>query len=353
MSTNYVINSFVFIDGFDLYNTNVSATQDLGGITANWNCNYISEDSLPAGRYGGQCLRITPGGGIENTYRNFTPLTTLTVGCDLRCPSGFGSSAHSFYELFDAQGYPHIGLNVNADGSLSVMNAGRSGTAIGSTAAGVMSSNAWSYVELAVTISNTAGVVQLWVDGVQLLNLTNVDTQYNNGNVLVQQIALSEHNVVNDYDNMYVFAGITHYGPQQITAHLPISDDASSGWTPDSGSNLYSRVNDVPANADTTTMTSVNTAAGDQATFGFSTISDTPPSVTAVQLVSIAKKTDSGGRAVGHVIKDSSGNTAVGPDAALATGYTRQQTIFTTAPDGSAWSKDKVNTLKAGVKVTA
>ena len=332
----------IFLEGFDTYNTSVTATNDNSGILANWSSTYIYDKQIVSGRYGGQAFRLPSNGGVENVDRSLkTTISSFSVGFDYRLPTTFGSCR--IMNMTDKQGYNSY-LSIGSTGELTV-NCGN--TIVAQSVGGVIQSNNWYFIEWSVKIHATQGQVSIFVDGFPVAQVSNINTVVSN-RTSVTTISLSEGGRINDYDNLYVSDEIVNYGPCQISTFKPNADDAGN-FVPSSGTTSYNMVNESPADGDTSYITGQN--VGDQQTFGIADLATNPPQIIAVQVSSTAKKTDSGTRAVGHVIKTDS-NTVVGPNIALSTGYSSLQTTFNTSPSGSAWTKDDVNNLNIGVKVT-
>ena len=92
---------------------------------------------------------------------------------------------------------------------------------------------------------------------------------------------------------------------------------------------------------------------GDQDIYALQDLPGTPVIIAAVQLRLIARKSDTGFRALSTVFV-SGATTDTGASTALATTYAEFSKVYGTDPNTSAaWTAAAVNALQAGVKVSA
>jgi hypothetical protein len=75
-----------------------------------------------------------------------------------------------------------------------------------------------------------------------------------------------------------------------------------------------------------------------------------PVTIHAVGLITAARKEDSGTRTIRNLL-NLDGLDAATPGYNLTTDYTWNRTLALTAPDGSPWTKAKVNNLKMGYEL--
>lgn len=337
--------TYIVLESFDQYNTSITASDGSGIQQGGWSCGFPSDSSIITGRYGGQALRKPQAGGREDWLRQFSPgLSTFSHGFDLRVGS-LGIAVISIREDGSAD---HLWVNVLGSGAIEVRR-GNGGTVLGTSAVGIVAANTWFFFEIEGLIADSGGWVKCYVDGIEVINVSGVDTRNGGTSGIFNVIDIVESGT-KDFDNMYVKDVVGSIGPAKLVSAAVTSDDANVGFVQLSGATLYEMVDEAKTDLDTTYISA--SAVNDQATFGLADISETG-TIYAVKVQLNLKKTDAvAGRAVKTVIKDDA-NTAVGADnIILSTAYKFGSNIFGTDPSGAAWNLAAVNGLRAGVKVT-
>lgn len=353
------------IDGFDTYNGTGTNT----GLQAKWTPVSIvtaspNNASMTTGRFSGQAARIawTGGGGersggysrlLPSTYSSFTlgtafRISTLTNVATTALPGIMHFREGTTY---------HLIITLTSDGKLNVYRASSAsaGTLLGSTAAGTIIANTWHYIEAEVVINDSTGRVTLYVDGVQVLNLTSQDTR-NGGTGVVDTINISG-NTGNpslstpsiDFDDLYFRDSATRLGERRVETLYPNSDVAQ-GFARSAGSTNYTLENEAQVDGDTTYVQ--GSTVGDVDTYGMDNLSSNPTTIDAVQISAYARKTDAASRSIALQVK-SGATTSDGSNYALAASYSKFERILETDPNtGSAWTRTNVDALQGGPKVT-
>lgn len=337
--------TYIVLESFDQYSTTMTASNGSGITSGGWT-GYPNDSSMITGRYGGQALRKPAAGGREDWYRPFSPgLSTFSHGFDCRLPSGLGIALISIREDGSAD---HLWVNILASGAIEVRR-GNGGTILGTSAVATVATNAWFYFEIEGLIADSGGWFKVYVDGIEVINVSGVDTRNGGTSGIFNVIDIIESGT-KDIDNIYVKDVVGSIGPAKIVPAAVTSDDANVGFVQLSGATLYEMVDEAKTDLDTTYISA--SAVNDQVTFGLADLSETG-AIYAVKVQFSLKKTDAvAGRAVKAVIKDDA-NTAVGADnIVLSTTYKFASNIFGTDPSGAAWNLAAVNGLRAGVKVT-
>lgn len=135
--------------------------------------------------------------------------------------------------LHDAGNNFLCGLKVLANGSLSFINA--AGAELGNTGALSVNANNWRHIQLRVKVSATVGVVEVWVDNVQEMNLTAQNTGTTNIGQL--QFICRRTGFFNYFDDLVVADASgarnnTLMGDLRVATTYPIADTVQAGWTP-------------------------------------------------------------------------------------------------------------------------
>lgn len=231
------------------------------------------------------------------------------------------------------------------------------GSTLGTT---VISAGTWYYVEVKVTIDNSAGAYEFRVNNTVEASASGVDTN-NGGSNSANVIALRAGGSTSTsrerrFDDYYICdgSGSAPYndflGDCRVEAIFPSGDGATSGMTGSDGNSVNNSllVDETNENADTDYVES--SSSGTKDTYAMTNVTPTSGSVYAVMPIPIAKKTNAGDRSVKSVARLSS--TEVDSAATtLSTDYAACPDIRTTKPGGGVWTITDVNAAEFGVKV--
>lgn len=338
--------NILLIDGFDLYNGTGANT----GVQTKWSLSTTSQAAMVAGRFDGQAFGwVGSLSGDKWLNRPFSAASaSISLGFAYNVAVSDGRLAKTMHLL--SSGTYMIGLTCD---SLGVLTAGRftafgSFTALGSSAAGVIKQNTWHYVEVEAVISDTVGVFNVYVDGVSVLALTNVDTR-NGTPTTVNQIQFSSTSYSPaSFDDVYVTDTAIRLGERRIQTLRPGADTATKSFIPSTGVSNYALVDD--AVADSADYVS-GSAVGDLDLYEIADIGGTPSIIDAVQLTAFAHKTDAASRNIA-LVGDIAGAQIQSSDFALASGDAKFDYLAQIKPGGGAWDLAAVNALRIGPKVT-
>jgi len=188
------------------------------------------------------------------------PTNTVGIASRVYIPSlpALDNQRPAIHQFRDISNNPRLVVLVATTGALQVYRDCDAttgvGTLIGQTAAPVITANSWRHVETKVVWGTTTGEVEIRVEGVTKLHLTNVNTGAGN----YAQVAIG---------NSYSLTGVllTSYAKDIVfwdTAgsenndflgsvgvyFQPPNADVSSGWSRSSGSTDYGLVDEAPPN---------------------------------------------------------------------------------------------------------
>lgn len=348
----------VLMESFDLY-PDVTSTDV--GLRSRWTYDgsTTTNRALSAGRVGGQALQ--QGNNTGNRCSHYLDigqnLAGFAVGFafkyDALAAAGLTSGAsQNMIALMDAAAI-HLSLHLHSNGTLQVQRG--ASTALGSSAAGLVVSDTWCYIEMVGTIHDTAGTIDVYHDNSLVISLTGQDTR-NAANAYINRLRLccpdgTGANGISHHDDVYVASGATRIGPRRITLMDPAADTADKDFTASAGSDNFDMLNESTVDGDATYVQS--STVGDLDLYDLSDLPVTPTSVTAVQLVAVAKKTDAGARTM-NVVAKSGATQSDGPAMTLTTSYASHRRILNTDPDTSApWTNSAIAALQAGLKVAS
>lgn len=228
----------------------------------------------------------------------------------------------------------------------------------GTASTWTISTGVYMHIESAVTIGNSTGAVAVRLNGIEVLNVTGIDTQQT-GNAYCTQFECLTRNTNNNEvwmddltlmdDTGTAFNGFI--GDKRIIEQLPTGDGSVVTMTPSTGTDLYACVDDSTPNGDTDYISS--STPGDRALFTFPALPVVTGDVLGMNVVFVGRKDDAGTRTVRGSVR-SGGTDANGTTVSLPTSYARLSGQFLTDPDtGSPWTIASVNAAETGVEVVA
>jgi hypothetical protein len=343
--------SLLFVDGFDHY-----ATAD---ITKKYTANveWASSHTIDAtaGRRGGGAMKTS----YEVTsYRYLSKVIpdsgTVIFG------AAFGSCVASatflaFYETADC----HVSFRVNAIMGIEAYR-GLAGTLLGSSAGGVIQTGVgFNYAAVKAKIHDTTGTVDVEVNGVSVLSLTGLDTRNGGAGVVndVHYLGMGNGSSTTYVDDLYICndsgsaPNNDFLGDVRVDTIYPTSDGNYSQFTPSTGVNHYALVDETSPN---TTDYNDGASVGDRDSYGLGNLSAlSSQTVYGVQVNAAILKDDAGAKSVATFVRSSSTDSD-GASAVLGTSQVYVSQVFEQDPNAAAaWTESTVNSMEAGVKVTA
>ena len=294
---------------------------------------------------GGKCLRVSNSGYSFN-ISNFTANTTKIVGFHVKGLgthgyNAFGINRHLLrFTIGTGSNYIRVfntaenGIEVYRDATLLCSSTNNIGTGL-------------THCEMKLVSHSTAGEVHIKVNGESVISETNLNTHNDN----ITDIYFGSCNTSNVYyDNIFI---ADDWQGELISYLRKPESDASVQFTPNSGSDNYSRVNQSAPDGDTTYVSS-NTL-GHTDIYG---VEDMPTGVTvkAVAVGVVARKDDAGDRALELIAKKGT-DEVVSDEIFLGTDYPAveggaQRIVFNKAPNNTDWSVAKFNDTDFGFKVS-
>jgi len=366
--------ALLFMDSFDHY-----ATVDL---VEKWSSIYTAGGSVSpvitagAGRRASAGLRQAAGNSDCRAFGKVVP----AVGNTCVCGFSFTQSAGSFTQLqvntsFDPNtsktssggtslalirqaSANQLVLRPNTNGTLSVY---RGTTLLGAPSALALAAGVTYYIELVAVIDPTVGTVDVLVNGVSWIALTNQNTRATASStwdevVLGKLVSTATPNTW-DFDDVYLLDGSGPapwngpLGDVRVDARFPTAEGASSAWTPSTGSDNALTVDEAAPNDDTDHNTTATVGATD--TF---VMQDAPlPGATiyGVQHCLALKKMDAGVCTVAPVIRHG-GVDYPGANFSPSTSYAYGLQIVQTNPGtGAAWIEADFNAAEFGYRKTS
>jgi len=213
-------------------------------------------------------------------------------------------------------------------------------------------------IELKVTFHNTTGAVELRINGVTEINLTNQNTRVSSNN-FANQVRIGKSNstqAARPFFKQFILmdtAGSVmndFIGPVDVTSLRPNADGEYDDWTANTGTR-FAAVNQAVTDDDTTFVSS--STPGDQVTFQLGNL---PSGVTDVFAVfpQMQIRREQGTTRICKFLMRSGIDDELGTkELAIGPTYAFRQEAITTSPfTTNAWDVAEVNGLELGVEIT-
>lgn len=310
------------------------------------------------------------GGGAYKSRANAYPALlqlhpgsdVIYVGVAVNFPAGLGNNA--FIQLKEKYGIgQHLNIHLTTAGAVGVK---RGTTALAVTADGVVTDGVWYYVEVYAKISDTAGEVQVRLDGTPIIDLDGspvVDTRDGNEGIIDCVYLATPATLADAYfDDLYICddAGSRNngfLGDIRVDCYAPTADGTHSGMTgtgSPSGAN-YTLVDDGSGHdSDSTYVAGTADSPLPLETYDVGGMDHDPADIFGVQVTAIAKRSDVGARQL-RLMCRSGGTDYEGEQRhALMQAYTGESEMWEADPAGpspEAWTQTAFNTTEFGVKV--
>lgn len=285
---------------------------------------------------------------------------TFIVGLALNLDEAAYSATCDFLRFSsDSGATAHVTLNLNASGQIEARRGTVTGTVLGTSAAGSLVPLAGvGYVPIIakVTLHDTTGAVEVWVNGVQVLNLTNVDTKNAGTKAVLDSFSLECGG-----PDLYLADVWLMNGAGSVNNGIPSVKDfrveylaPSGNGTTSQGTGSDGNSTDNYALVDETTPDTADyvgiTTDGNKDTYAMGNLASTAGSVLGTQAVALAAKSDAGAKSVALVSRSSGGTEADSADKSLLTTYAYKLAIRETDPTGASYTIGEVNAEEFGFK---
>jgi hypothetical protein len=318
----------------------------------------LSNSALGTGRFGNGLVAGTAAGRAE---LGFTATAgPIIVGFAFK-PAGAGGFVQ-FHATVSSAGL-HVGLTRGASGEIIAYRTSTSNV-LGTSAVNVLPAAAWSYVEAKITIHDTTGTVVVRVNGVEVLNLSGLDTK--DGSATTTALVVLGGGVgggaagvtANAWDDVYLAdttGSVNNNFLGELTVeHLRPAVDDTAQWLGSDGNSTdnWALVDEAGAYNGADYVASSTIGQRDLYTPAASARATTSP-VYGVVVAAVAQKTDAGTRTAKLCVKEGSGGTVrQSADLGLPTSFGELRAVFERKGDGSQFTIADVNALRMGMEVS-
>ena len=357
--------ALVYMDGFDTYkiNSDIDMAYFSGPAGDGGVINSVTVGTT-SGRFGGGALYF--GNYYSQISKTFeTGFTEMWMGNAFSVVSSLSDVNYMLYSFISILGFEgQITYNpVNGLWSAWLGNAQSANETTGAIVQAnyTMTNNSWHWIETYYKMGHNTGGVQLWVDGVQVLNVSNVTTNATVSTSFYIILFGSEQGNASAlsgyFDDIYIIdptigdVNITRLGDCRIETLLPTSDAGPNDGTPSTAGPHYAMVDESQYNSNT--YVQLSGASGQEEVYGTNSLSSVPEYIFGIRVVNVCKKTD-GGTIYGNAVIRSGSATAYGDPVNILSNYFIQTGIFEVDPNiGNAWVYETANAADVGFTITS
>lgn len=291
--------ALLWFDGFDSYNNLNSYIATRGGTETGGAMNKTIGRFNNMGYYSGW--------DVGSSILLPSEPTEIWTGKAIRMNGEFGTTTvFAFYYETPVWIYAVPEVRIQLDGTTGKFSAQRGNTVLlGSSAERAFSQFGWHWVEAHFKLGTTDGIVELYVDGVKVLDIggttPTVNTKYTLAATGVRAINSTSGSNNTIIDDLYILDTTgsapwnTRLGDCKIVS-LKVNSDATpnNGTTSNGSAQHYTTVDDMPIGYDTADYVRLQNTTGQKEKFGISSFTDTASTIFGVSVVSVCKKSDAG-----------------------------------------------------------
>ncbi len=341
------------IEGFESYGANGTTGSELdAAIAAKYadsNTDFGSPDCLLNDGWGSGLGFQMQYEAIQNynyILATFDEQDTWLVGFALKRPPGGLYGGNELVSILTAAGSSIIKLVLTEEGRV------RLNTNVSSYyATRTLRADTWYYIEFKVYIHNSAGTIDLNINGVSDRSETSQDTLYSTDSTLSQVRIHLNHTADMIIDDIYVADGTagvnTFLGPCKVESIRPDADDTVA-WDMSTGGDRYALVNTQDVNEVTYVEGDTNTESD---LYTYDNLSIITGDVFGVQLNTGGKLTEAGTRQLNDRLLSNVTNSNGATVLADTTGEMVYRVIEQDPDTAANWVVAGVNAIKAGVVV--
>jgi hypothetical protein len=306
------------------------------------------------GRFGGKTLDLDWSGDYYSVTFSDNH-ETIIVGAALKSDNAGAPGGGEFLRLRDGATI-HLKFVMAADGEIAGYRG--DGALLGTTTGMGLTYGVWRYFEVKAKINNSTGSVVIKSGGVEVLNLSDVDTQ-NGGNAYCNVVYFQGDTANKVFAEHLYFcstAGSTcndFLGDVRVDLLTPNAAGSHTDFTPSAGSN-FQNVDDAGVNDGDTTYNQ-GTDVGDKDSYGLSDM-PSPPANTVIfgtRTLAVMRKTDVGARGA-KILTIAGATEHASAEIALSDSYGLCGDLLELNPaDSDSYEDADINALEAGVEVAS
>jgi hypothetical protein len=324
----------IWADGFEHYGTGSTGIANMlkglwsavGGTGTNGPVNGVA-------RTGSHYAAINTNGAASR--RAFGSRLQVGIAFGIRFPS-LPSDDRTLFSLNNVGNSNVVTLIWNSDGSIGIYKGDHTGTLLATTEQ-VLTAATWHHVEILVTISDTAGAIELRVDNDPVAILADLDLDA----VAVTQVVWycrAAGGVNHQIDDAVAHTGDDFIGPARVlTSYLAADLSPFGDWTITGAASGAEAVDEAIPDDDTSYITAAD--AGDVARFLMPSLPADVSEIVAIHIPFYARQNEAGLTRVQTTLL-SDAEAVDGAEHSLTPSYSYKEDAFNTNPaTGGAWDK--------------
>jgi hypothetical protein len=313
--------------------------------------------TFKTGRFGGQAVRGNAGlAGNIAFSRTITASATKAIGFAIEFFSPLAGFTQTFLSLRETTTV-HLGLALDAAGHIFLWR-GSTATVL-ATSTEVFTTGVVYHLGLKVTVNDTTGAYDLYLNGSTLLfSATNVDTRNGGTSGVINTVAfiLTATNQSAYIDDFYIHdcSNSAPYndllGDVYVETNVPASNGAFTQWSVSGAATQPEAVDEATANDDTDYITeSVST---ERHTFVFDALTGSPADIYGVKYNAVARKDDASSVQYQITLRSSSEDNDDGTVISPASSYEHKSEYWSLDPStGNQFTAADVTTTEGGVVI--
>jgi len=343
--------AILFQDGVDLYGTNAQKALEYGWDRQDSNCRCVED----VGRFGGDAFELSYNSNYWEAPVAGAPTTLFIFKAHRIHPTpSYSNHDEGFISVKNGTavwcGRMECG---NVDQKLRLYDANNTEVDVADDA---LVPGVWYAIQMKIVIHATAGSMEVWVNGVQVLLATSIDTVPSSGTAYPEMVRFGGvcHNGSGEYQDDLViwddqgaaFNDWTEGKDLRIDTLRPNADTAQEDFTPQGAGDQYVEVDDDP-DYDGDTTYNESAASGDKDRLALTTLSGTPAAIYNVRTRVVAKKTNAGAALVKVGVYSGTTEDVSAAGLALGTDYGWATHDNEINPDDSlAWEVADIDALQ-------
>ncbi len=341
--------AILWMDGFDHYGTGLIASSLTGyGVYAAASSTYAK--TTPTPRTGTYCLQL-------GTLRRVFGATKTSVGVGFAFYMDELPNADDDVGLMvfrNAGASVQCRLTINPTGTVALYTS----TSTKQAESGiVIAPGQWYHIEAYFVPNGSSSSMEVRLNETTLFTkspFTITGTPSNETSIVSFDLGVT---VTYWYiDDLYAWDTSGSYnnnfiGDKRIATLYPDGDTVEADWTPNSGGTGYTQIDETTPDNDTTYITS--STVGDISEFNFQAMPTGAVGISALQVITNARKTDAGTADMRTDIVSNVSSTS-GVTKTLTTAYGMRNDIFETDPNtGALWTKAGLDAAKIRIERVA
>ena len=345
----------VITESFDLYPDDAYAAGY--GLLSTWagsGLDYNSSPNLVAGRFAGS--RAVNLQGSAAIVRPVPSTLMSAVGFAIK-RGLIVAVTHPIFRFYST--YSNVQLMLSADeiGRL-ILNRGGDPNAnqIAVSDNVCLINNTWHYVEIEMYLHDSAGICNVYLDGVIVPGLSFVGDTRASSDLDISKVGFVTSTSVFSpaytlgIDDLYVEVdGHARVGEGRMEVMVPNTTTSNTGWTQSTGATIWGVIDEHPVNI---TDYADALMAGDVFRCGATDLPYAPEHVFGVQIESLSTKNEAGTRILRNKIWGVTLSADGADRAQTLNTFTWGRDWFPREPDlGAVWTLSELTTLDIGVEI--